>query len=191
MRGGAPWRIKSCSLTVYSNRRVKRDGMVTLPLRRFPPVTSVRSPHRTSILTFLRDNPPLSRARLSELTGPVAHNHHQSRDPLIAGGLVVEHATAGGRIGRPSIPLTPVPEAVTVAVVQIGVGTLRFRLADGECRVRRTNSLIAARDRLRMSACSADVARFVSRNGSATRSYKLLRRPVSVEVDAPSGRICA
>lgn len=95
-----------------------------------------RNSHEGRLLALLRDLGPLSRARLSEITGLSPTTITKAVTPLITQGLLTETADVAGRIGRPAITLTPIPEAVSVCGVQIGVGAFRIGIADAMCNVR-------------------------------------------------------
>lgn len=95
-----------------------------------------RNVHESTVLTLLRDRGPLSRVRLSEITGLSPTTITKAVAPLIRQGLLREQVDASGKVGRPSIALIPVPERVSMCAVQIGVGTFRVGIADALCRVR-------------------------------------------------------
>ena len=94
--------------------------------------------HARAALRLLRDEGPLSRIALAERLrlSPTTITH--TVNPLLAAGWLEELDTTGAheRRGRPAVALRGVPEAVTVAGIQLGVGMIRAGLADGLARVR-------------------------------------------------------
>lgn len=109
--------------------------MATRAARPVPLAAPRRTRHEAGVLTLLRDAGPVSRAKLAEVTGLSPTTITKAVAPLINQGLVTEAVDSVGRIGRPSLTLTPVPEAVQVVGVQIGVGTIRLGTADARCNV--------------------------------------------------------
>lgn len=95
-----------------------------------------RSPHEALVLRLLRDEPNHSRSSLSEATGLSPTTITKVVAPLIARGLLVEQDSAARGPGRPALTLVPVPGAVTVMGVQLGVGTIKIGLSDAVGRVR-------------------------------------------------------
>lgn len=100
------------------------------------PASGGRPAHQGTLLRILRDQGPTSRSGLAELTGLSATTVGKAVGPLVETGVLREVAEAPrGGLGRPALLLHPVPEAVTVCGVQIGVGTARVGLADGAAGV--------------------------------------------------------
>lgn len=91
-----------------------------------------RAPHQGTLLRLLREHGPTSRSGLADLTGLSPTTVSKAVGPLVESGVLREVAEPPrGGIGRPALLLHPVPQAVTVAAVQVSVGTLRLGLADG------------------------------------------------------------
>ena len=93
------------------------------------------------ILSLLRDEGPQSRSALSTATGLSPTTITKVVAPLLRRGYVREvGADRGGGVGRPAIILEPIPDAVTVCGVQIGVGVVRLGLADARAEIRRATA---------------------------------------------------
>lgn len=99
-----------------------------------------RGPYEAAVLRILRDGGPTSRSKLSSITGLSATTITKAVAPLIELGLLTEQAVEYSGPGRPALALTPVPEALTVCGVQIGVGRICIGLSDGQLRVRKTHA---------------------------------------------------
>lgn len=98
--------------------------------------TEPMRPHAGRLLKMLRDRGPTSRTGLAELTGLSPTTISKVINPLVDRGLLQESVAEVRRLGRPAVTLTPVPQAVTVCGVQIGVGTVRIGLSDASGAVR-------------------------------------------------------
>ncbi|WP_313546455.1 ROK family transcriptional regulator [Leifsonia aquatica] len=98
--------------------------------------TRHRGPYEGMVLKILRDEGPTSRTRLSAITGLSPTTITKTVAPLIELGLLTERADEYGGLGRPAISLVPVPEALTVCGVQLGVGKYRVGLTDARSHVR-------------------------------------------------------
>lgn len=97
--------------------------------------------HDGAILRLLRDAGPRSRTVLSAETGLSPTTVSKAVAPLVEMGYIRESASeAEARIGRPSVTLTAVPEAVTICGVQLGVGVAHLGLTDALARVRSSTS---------------------------------------------------
>lgn len=64
----------------------------------------------------------MSRSELVAATGLTRSAVGGLTRSLAAAGLVIEQETAGNGVGRPSLLVTPVPQAVSVVAVDVGVG---------------------------------------------------------------------
>lgn len=95
-----------------------------------------RSPHEALILRLLRDEPSHSRTTLSDATGLSPTTITKIVVPLISRGLLTEREVGVRGVGRPALILVPVPDAVTVVGVQLGVGTIKVGLTDARGSVR-------------------------------------------------------
>jgi predicted NBD/HSP70 family sugar kinase len=95
-----------------------------------------RSPHEALILRLLRDEPEHSRTTLSEATGFSPTTITKIVTPLISRGLLTEREAGIRGVGRPALTLVPIPDAVTVVGVQLGVGTIKVGLTDARANVR-------------------------------------------------------
>jgi predicted NBD/HSP70 family sugar kinase len=98
--------------------------------------TRHRGPYEGTVLKILRDQGPTSRTRLSAITGLSPTTITKTVAPLIELGLLTERADAYAGLGRPAVSLVPVPGALTVCGVQLGVGKYRVGLADARSHVR-------------------------------------------------------
>lgn len=109
------------------------------PGRRLP-VGPTRNPYEGRILALLRDSGPTSRTHLAEVSGLSPTTITKVVAPLVDRGLLRESVDSTAcKIGRPSVTLTPLPEAVTVCGVQLTAGRVRFGLAAADARVRRVS----------------------------------------------------
>lgn len=104
--------------------------------------------HDGAILRLLRDAGPRSRTVLSVDTGLSPTTISKAVAPLVEKGFIRESgyvresgAEAEAKIGRPSVTLTAVPEAVTICGVQLGVGLAHLGLTDALARVRCATAL--------------------------------------------------
>jgi predicted NBD/HSP70 family sugar kinase len=88
------------------------------------------------VLKVLRDDGPTSRTRLSAITGLSPTTITKTVAPLIELGLLTERADEYGGLGRPALSLIPVPDALSVCGVQIGVGRFRIGMTDARGAVR-------------------------------------------------------
>lgn len=102
--------------------------------------TRQRGAYEGVILKILRDSGPTSRTGLSAITGLSPTTITKTVAPLVASGLLAERPDEHSGLGRPPIALVPVPEALTVCGVQIGVGRVRLGLADAQAHVRHVRS---------------------------------------------------
>lgn len=109
--------------------------MAISPVRR-------RGVHEGMVLKVLRDAGPISRTGLSAITGLSPTTITKTVAPLVELGLLTERPDEHAGLGRPAISLIPVPEALSVCGVQIGVGRVRIGMADARGAVRsvRTSS---------------------------------------------------
>lgn len=74
---------------------------------------------RTAVLALLARRGPLSRAQIAELLDMSPATITQSTKRLLAEGLLVQHAPRPSQGGRPSIPLSLVPESAHAVGVQV------------------------------------------------------------------------
>jgi glucokinase-like ROK family protein len=97
-------------------------------------ISMVKSHNLRAVLSILRQNNHVSRARLAELTGLSTTTITNLISELLEQGVVQEEGheetTLPRRVGRPRTSLRLVPEARYAVGIHIGVGHIRVAVAD-------------------------------------------------------------
>lgn len=95
------------------------------------------NPHHGLVRKLLRDHGPLSRTQISAQTGLSPTTISKAVAPLIERAQIREIRNESPHlIGRPSIMLAPIPDAITVCGVEIGIGSFHIGLSDANANVR-------------------------------------------------------
>ncbi|MBR7742680.1 ROK family transcriptional regulator [Phycicoccus sp. BSK3Z-2] len=129
-----------------------------------------RSPHEGLVLRTLRDEGPMSRTSLAEVTGLSIATISKVVGPLVDRGVLLETVRPSDGLGRPSKMLTPVADQVSVAAVQISVGLVRLAITDAMARVRTRDSFTTDPDTpasVVLDRIAEHLARLVSEDSGA------------------------